>query len=124
MKAIVNGIQEKMKANEDTTSAIRMEATINSIQSEFEGTIRNRVQDVLASVHQQTQALRKELNGKMELLCLVMMSLDTLTKGLCNDIANVKKELHEEFKLKTVDTQMNIQTTKTFIEIKVAEVEA
>jgi hypothetical protein len=33
-----------------------------------------------------------------------MMSLNTLTKGLCYDIANVKKEFNEEFELKTLDT--------------------
>jgi hypothetical protein len=57
MKAIVNAIQEKMKGNEDTTSAMKMEVTINSIQSKFEGAIRYRAEDVLASVDQWTQTL-------------------------------------------------------------------
>jgi hypothetical protein len=43
-----------------------MEATINSIQSELEETIKNRVEDVLSSVDQATQRLHKELDMKIE----------------------------------------------------------
>jgi hypothetical protein len=54
MKVTVSGIQEKM------------EAAINSIQSELEETIKQWVEDVLVSVDQGTWSLCEELIEKIE----------------------------------------------------------
>jgi hypothetical protein len=129
VKVTVTASQEKMKAKVDT--AIRavqekVEATINPIWSELEETIKNLVEDVLASVDQWTQGLCKEVNGKIEEtelhLELVMMSLNIRTKGLREEIADAKKELCEEFELRTLDTRIDIHRMKTIKETKLAKV--
>jgi hypothetical protein len=38
------------------------------------------------------------------------------TQGLCGEIADTKKELREEFELRFLGSQINIQTTKTLVE--------
>jgi hypothetical protein len=50
----------------------KVETAINSFWSKPEETIKNRMEDILASVDQWTQ-------------------------GLCEEVADTKKELHEEF---------------------------
>jgi enoyl-[acyl-carrier-protein] reductase (NADH) len=47
--------QEEMKASQE-----KMEVTLHSIRYEPEETIRNQVEDVLASANQHTQGLRKD----------------------------------------------------------------
>jgi DNA-binding ferritin-like protein len=74
-----------------------MEAAINSIQSELEETIKNLVENILASVDQRTQDLCEELNVKTEEsqlgLQAMTMSLNMLTKSLCEEVVNQKKGL-------------------------------
>jgi hypothetical protein len=57
--------QEEMKAKMDIHQ-VKMEAAIHSIRSEFEETMKHWGEVVLACVDQRTQALRKELNVKID----------------------------------------------------------
>jgi undecaprenyl pyrophosphate synthase len=64
MKTKMNIYQEKMEAvirrrQEETKAAI------NYIRAELEETIKNRMKNVLTSVDQRTQGLRKELNEEI-----------------------------------------------------------
>jgi BMFP domain-containing protein YqiC len=54
-----------------------MEAAINSIQSELEETIKNQMDNVLSSVNQWTQGIRKELNTKIEEMQLSLQTVMT-----------------------------------------------
>lgn len=60
--------QEKMEARMDTVHLLqeKMEATINSIWSELEETIKNWLENDLASVDQLIQSLSEELVVKVE----------------------------------------------------------
>jgi hypothetical protein len=66
-------------------------------------------------------------SGKIEGLQLglqaVTASLDTRNKSLLEETPDAKKEFREEFELKTLDYQMDIQTAKTPVQTKLAEVE-
>jgi hypothetical protein len=52
-------------------------AAINSIRSELEETIKNRMKNVLVSVDQQTQGFREEIKETQRHIQLVMTSIDT-----------------------------------------------
>jgi hypothetical protein len=52
--------QEEMKAKVDIHQE-KGEATIPSIQSELEGTVEHRAEDILLCVYKKTQGLRKAL---------------------------------------------------------------
>jgi signal transduction histidine kinase len=64
----VEAIREKLEANQGKMEAIirsgqeEMKATINSIRSKLEKTIKRRLKDFLASVNQSTQGLCEEFN--------------------------------------------------------------
>jgi hypothetical protein len=63
----------------------KMEASIHSIRTELEETVKHRVDDVLSCVDQKTQGLPKELCEKIDEtqdLQAVRASLDTRTKSL------------------------------------------
>jgi hypothetical protein len=69
-----------------------MEATINTIRSELEETIKNWVEYILASVNQQTQGLCEELNTKIEEMHLgLQTSLNTWTENFCMEIEEIKR---------------------------------
>jgi predicted nucleic acid-binding Zn-ribbon protein len=85
-----------------------MEAAVISIQSALKETINNRVEDTLASVGQRTQDLHEEPIEEAQLgLRAVTTSLDTRNKSIREEIADIKKDLHEEM----------IQRTQVEIEI-------
>jgi transcriptional regulator NrdR family protein len=94
-----------MKAKVDIHQE-KMEATVHSIQSKLEETIKHWVEDVLSCVDQKTQDLHKELNEKIDETWVdfqaVKMSLDTWN------------DLHEEL---GVMLQVEAQTTNAEIKI-------
>jgi hypothetical protein len=86
MRAKVKASLEEMKAGHEN-----MEAARNSIWSKLDKTIKNRVEDILSCVDQQTQGLYEVLNVKIEELQLgLQMSLDMWTGRLCEEIADTK----------------------------------
>lgn len=70
-----------------------MKATINSIQSELEKTIKRRMKDVLASVNQCTQGLCEEFNVTEQMqsgLQAVTLYLDNSVQETQTDIQTMK----------------------------------
>jgi DNA anti-recombination protein RmuC len=66
-----------------TTNQEKMKARINAIRSEFELTIKHRVENVLSSLDQRKQDLRKELDARIEAMQRgIEKSLDTPTRNL------------------------------------------
>jgi hypothetical protein len=121
--------QKRMEAKVDTArSGIQgmMEAAINSIQSKLEETIKNMVENILAFVDQWTQDLSKELNVKTEDsqlgLQAMTMSFDVLTKSLCEEVVDKKKDLHKEFNIRIERTQVEIAPTLRELKTRLAEV--
>jgi hypothetical protein len=80
-----------------------MEAAIYSIWSEFEDTIKHRVEDVLSCLHQKKQGLRKELTNKIDEtqvdLQAIRTSVNTCTKSLLETIIDIMEHLHEKLGL-------------------------
>lgn len=97
-KATVSAIQEEMKAAV-RASKDEMKVVINSICSELEEAIKNWMEKILASGDQQAQGLCEELNEKIKEtqlhLKFVMMSVNTCTRSLKDDIMDTKKNLHK-----------------------------
>jgi hypothetical protein len=78
-----------------------MKATINSIQSELEQTIKNLVEDILTSINQQTKCLHEELHMKMEEKQVELKtSLDMWTRNLCKEVADTRTDLHRSSTLR------------------------
>lgn len=87
---------------------------VNSIRTELKESIKHRVEDVLTSIDQQTQGLRKELSARIgETQLELRMSLDTGTKYLHEEVAGTRKDLHEELGLMV---QVKMQATKALVE--------
>jgi hypothetical protein len=91
MKAKLDLHQEKIKA------------TIHSIRSELEETIKHQVEDILSCVSQKAQGLCKELTkkaGETQVdLQAVKTSHHTWTKSLQEILADSRNDLHEELGL-------------------------
>jgi hypothetical protein len=79
-----------MKSSQEETKA-----AIDSVRSELEKTIKHRVEDVLASVDQKTQGLRKEPDSRIgETQWDFEMSLGK--RARCpHEVADTKRDLHE-----------------------------
>jgi hypothetical protein len=72
-----------------------MEAMMNSIQAELEGTNNNCVEGILASVEHWTQSPCEEFSI---------------------EIADAKQDLHEELNLRIQGTESDIQATKNLVQ--------
>jgi RNase adaptor protein for sRNA GlmZ degradation len=96
----------------------KMEATVHSIRSEVEETIKHWVEDFLSCVDQKTQGLRKELTEKIGEtqvdLQAIRMSIDMRTKSFLETITDTREHLHEEPGLMI---QEEAQMTKTLTDI-------
>jgi hypothetical protein len=120
--------QEEMKTTV-RASQEKMEVAVSFVWYRLEETIKNPVEDALASVDQWTQGLLEELNVKVEEMQLgLQTSLDMWTQSLCEEIADTKENLHEEIvdtqkdlhqklDLRFLETQNDIQASKTLVEI-------
>jgi hypothetical protein len=112
-------MKDTMRASQE-----RMKVAINSIWSELEENIKNRVEDVLVPVDQRTQGLHEELNAKSEGkqlgLQAVITSLDKQTKSLqeefSTEIVDTQKGFHKELNFRIPETQSSIQATKTLVQ--------
>jgi hypothetical protein len=90
MDTVVNAVREKMEAVMKTDQE-KMEAAISSIWSELKETVKNWLEDGLASVGQLIQGLSEEFVVKVEQMQLglqaVMTSFDMRTKDLCKEFS-------------------------------------
>jgi hypothetical protein len=90
-----------MKSSQEETKA-----TIDSVRSELEKTIKHRVEDVLASVDQQTQGIRKDRDSR---IAEKQRDLETSlgkwtrspyevadTKRNLREMADTKRDIHVE----------------------------
>jgi hypothetical protein len=123
-QAIVGRLEAQIECNQVEMEATvrasqdKMKAMINSIQFELEEMIKNRMENILASVTQQTQGLCEELNEKiMETqrhVQVLMASIDTWTGSLKDDIMGIKKNLREVVAntRKDLQTELNIRAFK------------
>jgi uncharacterized protein YydD (DUF2326 family) len=100
-----------MKACQEKT-----EATIHSIWSELEETIKHQMEDIQACVDQMMQGFRKELTENIDEMQVdlqaVKMSLYTWTKNLQESIVDMRNNLHEELGLML---QVKAQTMKALV---------
>jgi hypothetical protein len=119
MKAKMDIHQEKM-------------ATIHSIWSELEETIKYQMKEVLSCVDKKTLGLCKELTEKIDKtqvdLQAIRTVIDTWTKSLLDTITDTREHLHEELGLIIQgEAQMMktlIDTTWRGLKAKIPEVEA
>jgi hypothetical protein len=90
--------QAEMKAKMDILQ-VRMKATVHSVQSKFEETVKHRVEDILSGVVQMTQGLQMKLNEKINEtqvdLQAVKAPIDMWTWSLNNEIMDKKKDFHK-----------------------------
>jgi gas vesicle protein len=124
MEARMNANECKMDANK-REMMVNMEATIrsgqeetksaiNSIRSELEEAIQTWMENAVASLNQQNQALREELDRTVkERQRQVQTSIDQWTGNLQGDITGVKKDLQKELDFRAQG-----------LEVRMAEVEA
>jgi CRISPR/Cas system-associated exonuclease Cas4 (RecB family) len=101
-----------------------MEAVIWAGQEEMKVTISEQVESNLASVDQQTQSLREELDAQIQGTQLDM-------KAVRASVDRQIQSLHEELNMEISGIQFNIQVTKVLAEttqqafrMQLAEVEA
>jgi hypothetical protein len=88
IKAITGASQESTEACEE-----KAEMAVNSIHSELEGKINARMEYAMAVADKQTQALREELNQKVEEAeQRIQASIDTRTRNFQDDITSTGTE--------------------------------
>jgi hypothetical protein len=87
IEAITGASQESTEACEE-----KAEMAINSIRSELEGKINARMEYAVAVADKQTQALREELNQKVEGERRVQASIDTRTGDFQDDVTTTGTE--------------------------------
>jgi hypothetical protein len=105
--------QDKTVASIGSTQE-KTEAVVNFIWAKLEEAIKHRLEVVLTSVDQQTQGLCKKLNARIGETQLELRTfLDTGTKYLWEEVAGMRKDLHEELDLMV---QVEMQATKSLVE--------